>query len=330
MGGLGGLRPPNPPTLPLQLCKSYKDHFSMLSGLIIRTQSGFYTVETEEGFLVCQLRGRLKRGAREGDIAAIGDRVLITKIDNQTGVIEEIEPRDRMISRLAPTPRGEYRQIIIANPDQVVYVFACADPAPRIRMLDRLLVIAEEQKVPPIIVANKIDLVGIDTAKKIFNHYEKINYPVLYTSAKTGYANEQLHEDLTGKISALAGPSGAGKSSLLNAIQPGLGLEVKEVSQATGKGTHATVLSEMFPLHGGGYVADTPGLKALALWDIEPEELDGYFPEIRPLVADCQFSDCTHLHEPGCAVKEAVEQGEVHPQRYESYIRMRLGEEQKE
>jgi len=299
-------------------------------GLITRTQSGFYTVKTEEGTLVCQLRGRLKQGAREGDIAAIGDRVDVTRIDADTGLIEEIKPRERMISRMAPTPRGEYRQIIIANPDQIVYVFACADPEPRMRMLDRFLVSAEEQGVPPLIVANKVDLVGIEEAHQLFNHYEKVGYPVLYTSATTGYGINHLDEQLSDKISALAGPSGAGKSSLLNALQPGLGLEVKAVSQATGKGIHTTVFSELFPLRGGGYVADTPGLKALALWDIEPEELDGYFPEIRRRVADCQFSDCTHVHEPGCAVKEAVKQGEIHPERYESYVRMRLEEQENE
>ena len=307
----------------------------MLSGLIIRSQSGFYTVQTESGPpesgpLTCQLRGRLKQGAREGDIAAIGDRVQITRIDDQTGMIEAIEPRSRMISRLAPTPRGEYRQIIIANPDQIVYVFACAKPEPNMRMLDRFLVSAEEQAVPPFIVANKVDLVAMAAAEDLFERYEKIGYPVLYTSAKTGLGIDGLRDELAGKISALAGPSGAGKSSLLNAIQPGLGLEVKAVSQATGKGTHTTVASRMFPLEGGGYVADTPGLKALALWDIEPEELDGYFPEIRDLVAQCRFNDCSHVHEPGCAVRAAVEQGEIHPARYQSYMRMRLGEEEKE
>lgn len=302
----------------------------MLSGLITRSQSGFYTVQTESGPLVCQLRGRLKQGAREGDIAAIGDRVQVTRIDQKTGVIEAIEPRARMISRLAPTPRGEYRQVIIANPDQIVYVFACAEPEPNTRMLDRFLVTAEEQAIPPLIVANKVDLVAIQSAQELFERYEKIGYPVRYTSAKTGFGIDGLREELTGKISALAGPSGAGKSSLLNALQPGLGLDVKAISEATGKGTHATVVSELFPLKDGGYVADTPGLKALALWDIEPEELDGYFPEIRALVSECRFSDCSHLHEPGCAVRAAVEQGEIHPARYQSYARMRLGAEEKE
>ncbi|MFU8770988.1 MAG: ribosome small subunit-dependent GTPase A [Anaerolineales bacterium] len=298
-----------------------------LPGLIIRSQSGFYTVKTEQGILVCQLRGRLKQGARLGDLVAIGDHVQVTPIDEQSGVIEKIEPRQRMLSRMAPTPRGEYQQIIIANPDQAVFVFSCRQPQPRLRMLDRFLVIAEKQEIPAIIIANKVDLVGMQKAMEIFGHYQPIGYQVLYTSAKTGLGVNQLGEGLAVKISVLVGPSGAGKSSLLNAIQPGLGLTVDKVSRGTGKGRHTTVLREMFPLERGGYVADTPGLKALALWDIEPEELDGYFPELRSLVAQCQFSDCTHLHEPGCAVQEAVNQGLVHPDRYDAYIRLRLGEE---
>ena len=299
----------------------------LLPGLIIKSQSGFFTVQTEGGCLVCRLRGRLKQGARGGDLVAIGDRVEVVPLDAGRGIIDAIEPRQRMISRLAPAPRGVYQQIIIANPDQAVFVFACASPAPRLRMLDRFLVIAEKQEIPALIVANKVDLVGIEKAKALFGHYLPIGYPVIFTSAKSGLGITELHDCLTGKISALAGPSGVGKSSLLNAIQPGLGLAVQHISQASGKGQHTTVLSELFPLSGGGYVADTPGLRALALWDTAPEELDGYFPELRPLVTYCQFSDCTHTHEPGCAVQAAVAKGLVHPKRYESYLRLRRGEE---
>lgn len=284
-------------------------------------------MQTDEGILVCKLRGRMKQGSKEGDLAAIGDKVFVSQIAEGEGLIEAIEPRQRMISRLAPLPRGEYEQVIIANPDQLVIVFACAEPSPRMRMLDRFLVIAEEQSVPALIVANKIDLVPMDFARELFDHYRDLDYGLLYTSVPEKSGLEQLKGHLTGKISALAGPSGAGKSSLLNAIQPGLGLTIQNVSQSTGKGKHTTVSSELFPLEGGGYVADTPGLKALALWDIEPEELDGYFPEMRPLVAQCQFSDCTHVHEPGCAIINGVEEGIIHTSRYDSYLRLRFNEE---
>jgi ribosome biogenesis GTPase len=300
---------------------------STLTGLIIRAQSGFFTVETGEGSFVCQLRGKLKKGPRTGDLAAIGDWVRITVQEDGSGMIEEIEERKQAIVRLDPRPQGEYQQILLANADQAVFVFACAHPEPKLRMLDRFLVIAEKQDIPPVIVANKVDLVGQEDVETIFSLYKEIGYPVIYTSAKTGQGVEELRKLLAGKISALAGPSGAGKSSLLNAMQPGLGLEVNEVSTAMNKGKHTTVVRQMFSLAGGGYVADTPGWKSLALWDTEPEEIDGYFPDLRELVMHCQFSDCTHIHEPGCAVLAAVEQGEVHPERYDSYLRLRAGEE---
>ncbi len=301
---------------------------SQIRGLIIRAQSGFFTVKAEADYYVCQLRGRLKQGPREGDIASLGDWVRISLINNETGMIEEIEPRHSMISRMAPQPQGEYQQIIIANPDQAFFIFACAEPQPRLGMLDRFLVIAEKQNLPAIIVANKVDLVGIDLARSMFSHYEPLGYELVYTSAKTGQGVADMKARLTSKISLLAGPSGVGKSSLLNAIQPGLGLASRAISQATSKGRHTTVVRELFPVEGGGYVADTPGLKALALWDIEPEEIDAYFPELRSRVESCQFSDCTHVHEPGCAVLAAVETGQIHQDRYQSYLRMRFGEDE--
>ncbi len=297
------------------------------TGLIIRTQSGFFTVMTEAGPVVCQLRGRLKQGPRSGDLAALGDHVRVKVLADGAGVIEAVEERKQAIVRLDPRPQGVYRQILLANADQAVFVFACAQPLPKLRMLDRFLVIAEKQGIPAVIVANKIDLVGLEQAQATFGLYPPLGYPVLYVSAKSGEGLEALRATLTGKVNALAGPSGAGKSSLLNALQPGLGLAVNEVSAAMKKGKHTTVVRQLFPLAGGGYVADTPGWKSLALWDTEPEELDGYFPELRGLVAGCQFSDCTHIHEPGCAVLAALERGEVHPQRYESYLRLRAGEE---
>ena len=297
-----------------------------LHGLIIRAQSGFFTVETEEGLFVCQLRGKLKRGPRTGDLVAIGDRVRITTQEDGSGMIDEIEERKQAIVRLDPRPQGEYRQILLANADQAVFVFACAHPDPHLKMLDRFLVIAEKQEIPAVVVANKVDLVGQEKAESIFGLYAKIGYPIIYASAESGQGLEELRASLKGKISALVGPSGAGKSSLLNAMQPGLGLEVNEISAALNRGKHTTVVRQMFPLAGGGYVADTPGWKSLALWDTEPEEIDGYFPELRERVQHCQFSDCTHSHEPGCAVLAAVKQGEVHPDRYDSYLRLRAGE----
>ena len=295
-------------------------------GLIVKAQSSFFTVNVGGELVICQLRGKLKQGRAKGDIAALGDRVHIIVLEDGSGVIEKVEERKRAIVRLDPRPQGAYQQVLLANPDQAIFVFACANPEPKLRMLDRFLVIAEKQQIPAVIVANKIDLLDKTEAKKIFGLYSSLRYSVIYTSAKTGEGLDEFKARLANKISALAGPSGAGKSSLLNKMQPGLELAVNDIS-AVNKGKHTTVTREMFVLEGGGYLADTPGWKSLALWDTEPEEIDAYFPELASLVAQCQFSDCTHTHEPGCAVLAGIETGKVHPQRYESYLRLRDGRE---
>lgn len=282
-------------------------------------------METGEGLVICQLRGKLKRGRAKGDIAALGDHVSITVLDDGGGVVENVEERKQAIVRLDPRPQGVYQQVLLANADQAVFVFACANPNPKFRMLDRFLVITEKQKIPAVIIVNKIDLV--ENARELFKIYEEIGYRVIYTSAKLEKGLDDLRNVLKNKISALAGPSGVGKSSLLNALQPGLGLAVNEISSVMNKGRHTTVTRQMFPLEGGGYVADTPGWKSLALWDTEAAEMDAYFPELRDLVPHCQFSDCTHIHEPGCAVLAALSTGKIHPERYESYLRLRAGQE---
>jgi len=298
-----------------------------LKGLVIRTQSGFLTVETDRGEYICRLRGRLKQGDSGGDIAAVGDRVTITPDSDGSGTIEVVHERSSAFSRIRSGIKRDFRQILLANPDQIVTVFACAEPEPHLRMLDRFLVIAEKQQINAVIVANKVDLVTQQAAEQLFGLYTDLGYPVLYTSAHTGEGVDSLRDHLKDRISALAGPSGVGKSSLLNVVQPDLGLHVRTVSQLTSKGRHTTQVRELFPLDIGGYVADTPGIRSLALWDTEPEELDAYFVEMRDLVADCQFNDCTHTHEPGCAVRKAVEAGEIASERYNSYIRLRFGDE---
>ncbi len=295
-------------------------------GVVVRYQSGFYTVEAEGRIVTCVLRGRLKRRSIPGDVISIGDRVKFAELTDGSGVIEEIEARKSELVRLDPTPRGAYRQILLANPDQIVTVFACASPEPHLRMLDHFLVIAEKQGLRAIIIANKVDLVTKREARRIFAVYPPLGYRVIYTSAEKNEGIDELREVLTGRISALAGPSGVGKSSLMNRVQPGLGLNVREINANKDRGRHTTVVREMFPLQGGGYVADLPGLRKLTLWDTQPEELDGYFPELRDLVKHCQFNDCTHFEEPGCAVVQAVEDGKVSPERYESYLRMRAGD----
>jgi len=293
-------------------------------------------VLTETGEqVVARVRGRLKKKRSESTIVAVGDRVTWQTLDDGGTVIESVHKRVRALARLKPLASGrgtrrwdrqgylrEQEQVIIANLDQAIFVVACANPDPHLRMLDRLLVAAERQDIPTLICANKIDLVGLEKANALFRVYEQIGYDVVYTSATNGTGIVALRERLRDKISAFIGPSGVGKTSLLNALEPGLGKRVKTVSDATGKGRHTTTVTEMVPLALGGWIADSPGIRALALFDLDPEEIDAYFPDIAPHVPDCAFSDCTHTVEPGCAVLRAVETGDVDIHRHESYVRL--------
>jgi len=306
---------------------------NMLSGLVIKAQSGFFTIHTSEGNFVCKLRGKLKHSKRDSDLVTVGDQVTISTQVDGTGLIEEIAERTRALARRKPSPKGraaygevEHESIILANPDQAIFVFACAQPAPHLNMLDRFLVVAEANQIPAVICANKIDLVSDSEARDLFATYVPLGYPVIYTSTQTGEGIAELRLRLAGKLSALTGPSGVGKSSLLNAIQPGLGITVKTISSATTKGRHTTVHPELIPLTGGGWVADTPGIRALALHDIDPYELDGYFPDIHPHIHACEFNDCTHTVERGCGVRAAVARGEIAARRYESFVKIRAGQ----
>ncbi|HRE47029.1 MAG TPA: ribosome small subunit-dependent GTPase A [Aggregatilineales bacterium] len=305
-----------------------------ISGLVVKTHSGYYTVQVGGTRLVCHLRGTLKQAAKKTELCVIGDRVLVefTETDmlsgEQRGVITRILPRERLLSRVEPSAYAgkstEREQIIIANPDQAVFVFAAQQPEPNTRLVDRFLVAAEKAALPDIaLVLNKIDAVSEAHARSLFGIYERIGYPVHYVSALSRVGIEPLRKRLQGKISVFTGPSGVGKSSLLNAIQGGLGQAVGAVSERLTKGKHTTRNAEMFPLEGGGYVADTPGLRSLAPWDVEPGELDAYFPEFRPYIPNCAFNDCTHVHEPGCAVRLALESGKIDPARHDSYCRLR-------
>ena len=300
------------------------------AGLVLRARSGFYTVALDGGGHVeARLRGRLKKERRDSDIAVIGDRVRVELLPDGTGAIEEVEPRTRRFGRRQPGPRGSWREdVMVANPDLVAVVFACDHPPPNPRLIDRFLVIAEYDEVPILLVANKVDLVGADAARAAFGDYERIGYDVVYASAKAMLGIEELRRRLAGRLSIVTGPSGVGKSTLLNAMQPGLRLATGEVSDALHKGRHTTTLAELLPIDGpsGGYVADTPGIRELGLWQVPTTELAAAFPEFRPHLGRCAFNDCTHVHEPRCGLRAAVESGAVSAERYDSYRRM-LGAE---
>ncbi len=297
-------------------------------GFVIRSQAGYLTVRTEKGDIQTRLRGRLRQGRAEGDLVAVGDNVRIAIHDDGTGSIEEVLPRKSVFSRQLSGVNYEYQQILLANADLALLVFACTQPDPSLRMLDRFLVVTERAHIPAVIVVNKVDLMPLDEVDKLFGMYRAIGYDVIYASVVTGQGVEELRKCIQGKLSTLAGPSGVGKSSLLNMVIPDLNLQVGALSEGVGrgKGKHTTQVRQLYPLPGGGYVADVPGLRTLALWDIQDEELDAYFKEIAPLVPECQFNDCSHSHEPGCAVREAVESGQIDPRRYESYLRLRFGD----
>ena len=214
---------------------------------------------------------------------------------------------------------------MVANLDQVLVVFACAEPMPNPRLVDRFLVVAESNEVEAVIVVNKLDFCGEDDGRRLFERYERIGYPVNYVSAKAGIGVEELRERLANRVSIVTGPSGVGKSTLLNTLQPGLQILTGDVSEALHKGRHTTTVAELHPLDGGGYVADTPGLRELGLWKIEDDELPWCFPEFRSFLGGCAFNDCRHLDEPRCAIRGAVDDGTISPYRYDSYRRLLTG-----
>ena len=306
------------------------------SGLIVKEQSGFYWVAADDGeTYMCQLRGRLKEDAKTSDIAAIGDRADITLryeegTDALMGTIERLEPRTSALSRAVRTTgkrgvgQAEREQVLIANADRALFVFAAAQPSPDLDMLDRLLAAGEKSDIPQlVIVLNKLDLGCPPGLDALLAGYERLGYRLLRASALCGEGIDELRGLLSGGISVFTGPSGVGKTSLLNRLQPGLARQVKSVGGVSLEGVHTTRDSALVRLDSGGYLADTPGLRSIAPWDIEPDELDAYFVDIGAHVTACKFSNCTHIDEPSCAVRAAVTSGEIMRHRYKNYLELR-------
>jgi len=298
---------------------------------VLEVLGGSYRVETPAGEREATLRGRLKQGEGSDGKLVAGDRVRIEPVEAGGATIWAVtgaEPRHSELVRKAPgkAPRGKP---VLANVDQVVVVFAAAHPDPHLRMIDRFLALCEASDLPAVLVINKLDLVDLQATRARFAPYEKAGYSVIYTSVKREEGIVELRDLLCGRLSGLTGPSGAGKSSLLNAIEPHLGLRIGAVSEAVGKGRHTTVTARLIPLGCGGYVADTPGLREVGLWGVDIDQLDHCFPDFAPFLDHCRFTgSCTHTHEPGCAVKDAVAAGALDAGRYESYRRLRLGDDE--
>ena len=311
-------------------------------GLVLRVDAGQYIVHADPDKnnspqrVTCTLRGNLRKNLTYStsgsqprrvtkskrpintDVVAVGDRVKFAMIDARTGIIELVYPRETRFSR--SSFRGR-EQTLVTNLDQLVIVFACAEPNPDLWRLDRWLASAESSGLEPLIIANKRDRVDAATAEERFREFSNIGYRIIETSAKANIGIDALRAALQGRISAFTGPSGVGKSSLLNALQPGLKLATGEIGETTFKGKHTTTVRELIPLETGGWVADTPGLRQLDLLTMTRDELLVCFIEFGPVLeTPCRFRNCRHENEPGCRLKASVEARAISPRRYESFL----------
>ena len=328
----------------------------LIEGILYKRAAHLYTVRADGRTIACTLdtrfgkdsgqqshknkkkagkpRGeRNNRNVRDSEPLITGDRLNININPDGTGsIIARLERRNTLYRRSAVPMPGAHanRQLIAANIDQIIPVFAIAEPEPKWNMLDRYLVLAESQDIPSLICISKQDLATQAQPdlqaqlETIVDVYRRIGYPVCVLSTQTGQGMQAFLDALKDKTSILMGKSGVGKSSLLNAIQPGLGLDTGAISNATGKGKHTTTTLEMYPLDMGGAIIDTPGMREFGLLDIEPHELVDLFPEMLPYLGQCRFGlDCRHDEEPGCAIRQAVTKGAIDPRRYQSYMRIK-------
>jgi ribosome biogenesis GTPase len=293
-------------------------------GRVLRVQGLLSVVRDENGALYqCATRRLLKTLATDQrHVVAAGDVVWFRSEGQNEGIIERVEPRRGVVSR---TSRNR-QHVLVANVDQLIIVTSAAEPRLKPNLVDRLLVTAERGGVRPVICVNKVDLVEPADLMPLVGVYAQLGYDVLLASATSGQGIERLRDVLAGEESVVTGQSGVGKSSLLNAVEPGLHLRVQTVSGETQKGRHTTTTAELIPLSFGGYVVDTPGVRQFQLWDVIPEEVAGFFRDLRPYVSRCRFPDCTHTHEDHCAVKDAVADGWIDARRYESYVQIRAGD----
>ncbi|MDR0982031.1 MAG: ribosome small subunit-dependent GTPase A [Culturomica sp.] len=297
----------------------------MKTGVVIKSTGSFYTVVTENGCeCVCGIRGKLRtEGFRTTNPLAVGD---IVDLDDSVSpnVITQIHKRRNYLIRKS-TNLSKESHIIAANVDQVMIIVTLAFPETSTVFIDRLLATAEAYRIRPLLVFNKIDIYPpeeMEAVNALADVYRRIDYPCFFTSAITGIGVEEVRQALTGETTVIAGLSGVGKSSLINGIEPSLGLKTASISLSHLTGKHTTTFAEMFPLSGGGYIIDTPGIRSFGVIDMEKEEMSHFFPEIFAFSSHCKYGNCSHTHEPGCAVTAALQDGEIAESRYLSYLSM--------
>ena len=295
-------------------------------GIVIRSTGSWYDVRVDDRVVPSKIRGkfRLKEKVVTNPVA-VGDRVTIRLNQDDTGLITDISPRRNKLSRRAAGRKIGHEHIIVANVDAAYVMQSVRMPKPNPGFIDRFLVMAAYHDLEAGIIINKTDLMKPkDRAdiEDLADMYRSIGYDVFFTSAKSSAGLDKLSKDLSDKVSVVAGPSGVGKSTLLNALAPELNLTTNEVSEKTRKGRHTTTNATLYPITDNTFIADTPGIREYGLVDIAPDELAFYFFEFEPFIHDCHFPNCTHDHEPQCAVRDAVDNGTIHPQRYKSYLNM--------
>lgn len=302
-----------------------------LKGRVLSVHGLYSYVEDEQGrVFTCVTRRILKTiSTNQRQIVVAGDRVYFRDANlpdgRLEGIIERVEPRYGTLSRTS----WNRKHVVVANVEQALIVTSAAEPRLKPNLVDRLLVTCERSGVRPVICVNKLDLVEPASLQPLVGVYARMGYRTVLVSAKTGFNMERLRRILVGRESVVVGQSGVGKSSLLNAIDPALNLKVGEVSRENDKGRHTTTTARLLKLSFGGYVVDTPGVRQFMLWDVEPNEVVGYYRDLRPYENLCKFPDCTHRHEASCAVKDSVADGRLDARRYESYLALRAGEMEK-
>ena len=297
-----------------------------MKGLVIKNTGSWYTVKTDDGRLIeSKIKGNFRlKGIRSTNPVAVGDRVTIVTNQEGTAFISDIEERKNYIIRKSQN-LSKQSHIIAANIDQAMLVVTTAHPQTSTTFIDRFLASAEAYNVPTILVFNKTDILDDDEKRyqqMMVDLYTTVGYQCLKVSAATGWGMEGINSLLKGKITLLSGNSGVGKSTIINTVIPGTDLRTAEISYAHDTGMHTTTFSEMIEMPEGGYLIDTPGIKGFGTFDMEPEEMTSYFKEIFHFSKNCRFNNCTHTHEPGCAVLKAVEEHYIATSRYQSYLSM--------